>query len=184
MTLRPEVIAGLRQLLIDGATLSGLVKYVQAQHPEEDLSQGVLRAYLMEAFAVPFHERLRKDVDSPESQEFFARLNLFVLPEIVAASPAWYAVEGRNGEEMSWLDRFRSDDLGRPNVPKPGKPPAGISEATWAVLLPTERERVEQLEANERDLGDRVRLLAHLAERLQQKISDLQTQVCKAREQV
>jgi hypothetical protein len=174
MTLRPELIAGLRQLLADGATLSGLVKYVLEQHPKEGMTQGVIRAYLMEAFSVPFHERLRKDVSSADSHDFYARLNLFYLPEIVAGSPAWYAAGVPNGEGQSWLDHYRADDDGRSKPPEPGKPPAGISEASWAVLSAAERERVQQMDVNERDLGNRVRMLAHLAERLQRKVSELQ----------
>jgi hypothetical protein len=174
MTLRPEVITGLRQLLIDGATLSGLVKYVQAQRLEESMSQGVIRAYLMEAFTVPIHERLRKDLDSPDSHDFFARLNVFVLPEIVAASPAWYAPAQRNGEEKAWIDHCRSDDIGRSTPPEPGKPPEGFSEASWSALSTAERERIRQMDVNERDLWDRLRVLAHLVERLQRKIAEVQ----------
>jgi len=174
MTLRLELIAELRQLLLDGTTLSGLVGHILEQHSGESTSQSLVRAYLMEAFSIPFHERIRKDVGSAESHDFYARANLFFLPEFVAASAAWHGSGERNGEEKSWLDSFRSDDFPRPKASEDGNPPLGISDASWAALSPSERERIEQMESNERTLVDRVLILAHLAERLQRKVAELQ----------
>jgi hypothetical protein len=176
MILRPELIAELRQLMLDGTTLSGLVGHIVEQHPQENVSQSLIRAYLMEAFSIPFHERIRKDVDSAESHDFYARANLFFLPEFVAASVAWHGGGERNGEEKSWLDSFRSDDFPRPKASEDGNPPVGISEASWAALSPSERERIGQMESSERTLVDRALILAHLAERLQRKIAELQKQ--------
>jgi hypothetical protein len=174
MSLRPELIAELRQLLLDGTTLSGLVGHILEQHSGDSTSQSLVRAYLMEAFSIPFHERIRKDVTSAESHDFYARANLFFLSEFVAASIAWHGNCERNGEDTSWLDSFRSDDFPRPKAPKDGNPPTGISEATWAALSPSERESIKQMESNERTLTDRVLMFAHLAERLQRKVAELQ----------
>jgi hypothetical protein len=56
--MRLELIAGLRRVFTDGATFSGLLRYLIDQHPEGRVSPGVVREYLMEAGSGILWERV------------------------------------------------------------------------------------------------------------------------------
>jgi hypothetical protein len=169
-----QVITGLRQLFARGATFSGLLRYIVSQHPGERVTPATVREYLMDAFAIPFHEPIRMDVESPASDVLCAAVTAFLIPEIVSARPRWDGEPGSAEGARDWLDDLPVRDAGQVQEPSTATPHPGISAAGWAALSIAERERLAQMEAGNRLLWERVQVLARLAEQLQRRICELE----------
>jgi len=163
--VRTDVIAGLRQLFVEGTAFSGLVSFVISQHPGERVTAGLVRMYIAETFGVSFHESVPMAVESPEAEGKYATISASLLPEIVSSFASWSGSLDAPIEPL-WFDDFRSAH----SVSK--EPIAGISETGWSVLSAIERDRLTQMEASIRMLWDNVLLFARLAERLQRRLGE------------
>jgi hypothetical protein len=170
----PNLSTGLQQLFATGATFSGLLRYMIARHPEERVTQGMARKYLMEAFAIPFHERIAMDIETPANDDLYAAVTAFLIPEIVSARPLWQQNPRSEASSESWLDRLQVTDAGELQQAIAGKPLPGISEAGWAALSGSDQERLRQMEVGSRILCERMAVLARLAEQLQRRICELE----------
>jgi hypothetical protein len=171
MKLRPELIEGLRLLFAEGTTFSGLLRYIIDQHTDKKVTPGVVRQYLTEAFCIRFHESIRMDVHAAENDSSYARVNAFLIPEIVAAYGEWQKEFLPSPGEKPWFDDLRDSAVAPPQEPiTRAAPPAGIRTDTWAALPDSDRERICQMEASNRILWEQLQLLARLAEQLQRRL--------------
>jgi len=172
--MHQHTIIGLRQRFADGATFSGLLRYLLDQHPEEKVTAGMVREYIMEAFSVPFHQSIKMDVDNPSNDDVYAAVNAFLLLEIVSARSHWHTSPRSEGGEKTWMDNLQLTDGAQLQRSRTEQSPSGISEAGLAALSASERERLYEMEVGSRALWERVLVLARLAEQLQRKLCQLE----------
>lgn len=165
MTQQP-LIVGLRTLFLQGATITGLLRYLLTHHTGK-LTAATVREYIQAAFGVVFHDPIRLDIDNPANAEAYAALNAFLIPEIAALSSVWRDDAGEPENAGKWLDDVNENH-------RAGSPtPSWLRQGGFANLTAEEQERLQQMEAGSRLMWERVRVLAHLAERLQQQVPEL-----------
>lgn len=162
--IRPDVIAGLRQLFAEGTAFAGLLRYIISQHPGERVTGGVVRVYIMEAFGVGFHLPIPLAFDSPNQVEKCAAISASLYPEIVDAFSAW------RGEETVWFTGYHSSDAQDSSDNSSDIPIAGMSEAGWSILSEEDRRHLRGLETSRHVLWKQVLLFARLAEKIQQRV--------------
>jgi hypothetical protein len=168
MLIRPDVVAGLRRLFADGATYSGLLRFILKQLPEEEVDMLVIQRYVMEAFSVPFSCPTRKNVASIANDDHYATINTWLIPRILSARSTWMGAEHPKQVGAWWETQ---------TITEPGQLPTGkpswLSTASWESLSPTEQEKLAAAETSCAVLSEEVLLLSRLAERLQRRLSEL-----------
>ncbi len=171
MRIRPDVIAGLRSLFKDGATYSGLLRFILKQLPEEEADMLVIQHYLMEAFSVPFFCGVKKNVGSTGNDDYYATINTWLIPRILSTRSTWMGIDHAEQAGAWWKTQKVTDPAQFPR----GKP-SWLSSASWESLSPVEQEKVAAAATSCAVLSEEVLLLSRLAERLQRRISELESQ--------
>lgn len=171
MELRPDVVSGLRSLFKAGATYSGFLRYILNQHSGDELHAEIIRSYIMEAFSISFFLPVRRNVDSQQNDNCYAEIDTWMIPEILSTSGAELAVDDTD-ESVPW---WESLDLQTPDQFPTGKP-AWLSSSSWEALSPTEREKVATATTSCSVLSQNLLVMARLAEQLQRRIDELDSQ--------
>ena len=173
MMLRADVIAGLRSLFKEGATYSGLLRYILKQHSEELPSQTV-QQYFMEAFRIPFFCGIKRKVESPNNDDYYAQIDSWLIARILSMRTSWMEAGSSDSSEPTWWDTL---PLTPPDQFQRGKP-AWLSQESWESLLPTEQENLAAVATSCDVLSEHVLMLARLSEQLQRQISQLDSPAC------
>lgn len=170
MNKQAKLIHDLRSLVKDGATPSRLIRHILSELGEKT-SQSDLQKILMQAFQLPI---VQISPYSTTDQKGIV-LNRTLLPEIVGNRNLWDTEKpsASNGH-VSWLDGLHVQHPGDAMDKLMSTPYPGISEQSWAALHPEEQNGLFLQLASSRVLSDRVELLSRLAERLQEKIDELE----------
>lgn len=169
MEPRSDVVSGLRKLFAEGATYSGLLRYILKQHVAEELKQSDVQRYLVEAFDVPFFCPVRKNVKSRQNDDYYTQIDTWLIADIVAARASWLGTHDSESPESAWWDTL---PLKEPDQFPEGKP-LWLSSASWEALSPDEREKMSAAATSCEVLWQKVLLLARLAEQLQRRVSEL-----------
>lgn len=172
MLERSQLIQSLRDHLKDGATPLRLIKDIIA-HLGDSASVGEVRKILAESFQLAL-VRLSSSLDLSQMSYRQGILNRTLLAEIVANKDRWEALISPSGETCSWLDglRLTSPDEVRRKIAADSYP--GLSKDSWAMLHPDEQQALLVQLASGLVLSDRIEMLSRLAERLQEKIGELE----------
>ncbi len=166
MIERMRLVENLRSSLKDGATPSRLIRDILAQWGDS-ISYREVQEILREAFQLPI-VRL-----GPSLSYRKGILNQTLLAEIVQNRKRWEALIPGPVESF-WLDGLQVADPEEVKQRVTAGPYPGLSKESWAALRPDEREALFVQLASGIVLSERVELLARLAERLQQKVDELQ----------
>lgn len=179
MLERTQLVQSLRDRLRDGATPWRLIQDIIA-HLGESASGREVREILAESFQLPF-VRLGSSLDLSQMSYRQGILNRTLLAEIVANKEQWEALISSSGEICSWLDglRLTSPDDVRRKVAADSYP--GLSKESWAALHPDEQQALLVQLASGLVLSDRIEVLSRLAERLQEKIDELEGRMQSSR---
>lgn len=171
---KETILQELRQLFRDGATPSRLVRHILARHPDEDVSHWMLRDYLAEAFGLDLVRFLKADSDYSLDNLNLAFLNRILIPEILEQRAVW----DNSAEESScWFDGLDATSPATNKAEAKATPLPGVSEESWTNLTPEDQEAIHVMMATGKTLSQRVKILAVLAERLQQQVEQLEAQL-------
>lgn len=177
MSVRPEVQEELRDLFRQGATPSRLVQHIASRHRGEKL-HGLILGYFWETFGAPVRGLDPTD-DFESVGERYWHLNDDVLREMIQARPMWDS----DPREPSWLDPLAVTGLVDQVREYERFAPPELAYH-WDQLDDAERRFVQRILANSHTQHDQVRILARLAERLQQRINELEAAAARPRELV
>jgi hypothetical protein len=175
MSTHPEVVNELRMLFKRGATPSRLIRLIAARHKDEAHLHSLIQDYFLEAFGVPIVRGLNPADDYRDLDLRHAFLNEHVVHEILEKLPYWdrlAASSSANGQEPWFKSLKASDDMSRLDQAK-ATPIPELAQC-WAKLSPAEQEHIHMLTATARGQWEAVKILARLAEALQQEVSKME----------
>ena len=164
---RRDLVNELRRQFLDGATPSALLQVIR-QEMGERVSHLEACDVFNEAFQLPV-VRFGPAVVSNTTELHGRMLNKTLLMEIVQLSPEW-----NENESTSWFEGAEVTDPSELKRRVAAQPFPGISEGSWLGLRPEERESLLVQFASSQVISQRLEVLARLAERLQQKVTELE----------
>lgn len=166
-----ELIQNLRNLVKDGATPLRLIRDLLIQLADT-VSAREVQEILAESFQLPI-VRLGPSLDLNQKSYRQGVLNRTLLAEIVESKQRWDALTPSVGNS-SWLDGLdvASPTDVREKLAADSYP--GLTRESWAALSHDERQMLLAQLASGRVLSDRLEMLSRLAERLQEKIDELE----------
>jgi hypothetical protein len=171
MSIRPEVQEELRQLFRHGATPSRLIQHLAARHRGDDHLHYLIQVYFLETFGVPIVRSLDPQDNYRDVGMKYHFLNNDVLYEMLQAKGTW----NQDATEPSWFDPLKAtthDEQLRAVSQQPYFELARV----WDKLDDRERAAIQRVLANFIGLSERVSILARLAERLQQRVNELEAE--------
>jgi hypothetical protein len=172
MVDRAKLVQDLRNRLKDGATPSRLIREIIAQLGDT-ISSKEVQEILAESFQLPI-VRLGPSRDLDQKSYRQGILNRTLLAEIIENRDRWEAMMSSSPRNPSWLDGLNV--AGPEEVRKKldaGCYP-GLSRESWAALSADEQQTLLVQLASGQVLSDRLEMLSRLAERLQEKIDELE----------
>jgi|SRR5579872_1681526 len=174
MNTRTEIINELRSLFKDGATPSRLIRHIVERHEGERSLHALIQSYFLEAFGIPIVRGLNPTDDFQHTDLHYSFLNEQLIHDMVQKRSEWDAgfVAG-SSETESWLDSLKAadDDQRISQVQS-----VAISELSrcWPNMTPKEQAYIQGSLATANGLYQSVKILARLAECLQQQVAELQ----------
>jgi hypothetical protein len=172
--LDKNLVNELRQMFIDGATPSRLMHHIANQHPDDPRLHFIISDYFREAFSIPLLRNVVSREDySPNSRH--AHYNRDVVPEIVQRMGDWNTADLKG----SWLVGVSVRSLAEHRERLKA---AHFEELdrVWDTLTERERLFIIRKVASANHDWDVMKSLSALAERLQQKIVELEAQLKQA----
>lgn len=172
MDTDPKVISELRRMFREGATPSRLVQHIveRVSHDGSRHPRSLIMHYFGEAFAnVLIRLPFREDYSTDDLQ--YSHLNQRLLHEMVGRRSEWDQ-ENTDGPEY-WLDDLDARDCAEHNAAAEVE---AIDELSGCVgsLDDAARKYIQRISGNTNWLYEQTRILARLAERLQQRINELE----------
>jgi hypothetical protein len=169
MSVRPEVQEELRLLFRQGATPSRLIQLIAERHRGEQSLHGLIQIYFLETFGVPIVRGLNPLDDYESIGLKYAFLNDDVLHWMIEARTTW----DQSSSEQSWLDALTATSIDE-RLRKAKEQPYSELSRNWDKLDDKERFVIQRLIAGLNGRSEQVRILARLAERLQQRVNELE----------
>jgi hypothetical protein len=179
MVERYQLVQNLRDQLKDGATPLRLIRDIIAQLGDTTSSREV-QEVLEESFQLPI-VRLSPSLDLGQKSYRQGILNRTLLAEIVANRERWEALISSSRGNSSWLDGVQVTSPEEVRMKAAAESYPGLSRESWAALSPDEQQALLVQLASGLVLSDRVEVLARLAERLQEKIDELEGRIQSSR---
>ena len=177
MFARQSIIRELRILFKQGATPSRLLRHILRRLPGEAVTAWVLRDYLEQAFCLST-VRLQPGIDYSHDHPCFVALNRTLIPEVIQHRHEWDVEPDVSDDSMAcWFDGLISTppDGARDAADLTTHP--NLSDDTWANLSPDEQDALRLQLAGIQTTAERVTLLVHLVERLQQQVEAMEQQL-------
>jgi len=149
-------------------------------HLGDTASSREVREILAESFQLPL-VRLGPSLDLSQMSYKQGILNRVLLAEIVANKERWEALLSPSPRVSSWLDGLQvtNPEEVRTKIAADSYP--GLSKESWAALRPDEQQALIVQLASGLVLSERFEILARLAERLQEKIDELEGRMLSSR---
>lgn len=167
----PELVAELRESFIDGATPSELMHRIALRHEGDRCLHFILRDYFREAFGIPLLRNVVSDEDySPAFRH--AHYNRDVVPEMIQRMGDWNTTDLTG----SWLENVSVGSLVDHVQRIKAYPPEELKRV-WDELSEKEKAYVRRQSARINQSWDVAKSLALLAERLQQKVVELEARL-------
>lgn len=177
MTTNESVVQELREMFRCGATPSRLLRHIVDRHPNEDSWHALIQDYFLEAFNVGIVRGLqvKDDYSHCDLRHFF--LNKDVLHEMIQTAEQWTTCASTcGGSEANWFDRLDATTY-EERIKEFETTPRNELSASWNNLTNDEREAINRVLAESKRKRESIDILAHLAERLQQRIRELEERV-------
>jgi hypothetical protein len=177
MSVDPVVVEELRQMFRDGATPSRLIQHIVARHSGERDWRFLIQDYFREAFSVPIVRGLKPFDDYSHADLRSSFLNQDLLQDMMANQSTWNPGQGpATPAEAEWVASLPASD------------PVEHFERAKQIVMPEFANAWPHLDAQARSAvwrliggcnnrSELVVILAKLAERLQQKINALESQL-------
>lgn len=169
---RPEVVAELRELFREGATPSRLIRLVTVRHEDERELFTLIQLYFQEAFGVPIVRGLNSIDDYRHDDLRHGFLNHQVIPRMIEHRTEWLTSEEAAG---TWLENLNARDT-REHIEAIRKVQNNELRQVWEKLSEEEKYYIHMSMASANRLWEEVQVLAKFAERLQQRINQLESQ--------
>jgi hypothetical protein len=171
------VVDELRAMFRDGSTPSRLIQHIVDRHDGERNCYSLVQAYFREAFGVNMIRGLRPLDRYHHSDLRDAFLNKDLLHEMVEMQATWNHDAHQVEADTSWLTGLSVlsfDD-------HCNEAAAGVPEIRdlWNRLDPKVQAVIERLVAGGIFTYEQVKILTRLAERLQQRVNELERQLKK-----
>ncbi len=171
--MRQKIVTEIRRLFMDGATPSQLMERIAREHKDDPRLHAIIMEYFREAFGVPLVRNVVPGDDySPSSRH--AHYNPDILPEIVRRMSDWNV----ESLEESWLNGA-SVCLLAEHTERLKTAHFEELDRVWDTLDDKEKLFIIRKVALKDYYWDVVKLLAMMAERLQQKIVELEDRLTK-----
>jgi hypothetical protein len=158
-------------LFRQGATPSRLIQLIAARHRGENSLHGLIQLYFLETFGVPIVRNLNPLDDYQSIGLKYAFLNDDVLHWMIEFRSTW----DQGSSEPSWLDSLTATSIDDRLRSAKQHVPVGL-EKSWDKLDEKERFVIQRLVSTSNGHYEQVRILARLAERLQQRINELEAE--------
>jgi hypothetical protein len=173
MNPRPEVVSELRSMFKEGATPSHLIRHIVERHEGEQNYHALIQMYFLEAFGIPIVRGLNPTDHYQHVDLRYAFLNEQLVHDMIQKRDEWdVGVDAGACGTGSWLDPLRAgDDQKRINQVQAATIPE-LSQC-WAQLTPKEQYFIQRTLATANGLYESVKILARLAECLQQQLAGL-----------
>jgi hypothetical protein len=174
MNPRPEVVHELRALFKEGATPSRLFRHIVERHPGERNSHALIQAYFWEAFGIPIVRGLSPTDEYQHTDLRYAFLNEQLVHDMIQQRGEWDDSSGAEASGRgSWLDPLKADDDQQRLRQVQAMAIPELSRC-WSQLTPKEQSFIQRSLATANGLYESVKILARLAECLQQQLAELQ----------
>jgi len=173
MTLKPHVIAEMRQLFKSGATPSRLMRIVVSHHEQDPELDRLIRAYFREAFGIPMFKASARLLDTDYEQRTFAQANPGLLHRMIQMRHEWDPDSQSDADtDANWMDPLSAtNDTQRIQQSQPETWPEFGD--VWDLLTEKAKQYIQLTTRNAHLLHEEVRILSALAEQLQQRINTL-----------
>jgi hypothetical protein len=178
MNIKPLVVEELRALFREGSTPSRLIQHIIERHEGEQNCYSFIQAYFREAFGVDIVRGLRPLDKYQHSDLRDAFLNNDLLHEIVEKQSTWN-LDANHAEaaNASWLAGLTAKSIDEHY----DKAAQGVAELgdLWNRLDPKEQAFIQRMVAGDNWNYEQIKILIRLAERLQQRVTELESQLKK-----
>lgn len=171
MTDRMQLIEDLGIRLKDGASPSGLIRYVLSVLGDA-VSYVDLGDVLQAAFHLPV-VRLSRSSVAPERDHKGVILNKTLLLEIVQRRSDWDASDSPS-MKSSWMDSLALRSPQEIGKEVRSSPFPELTNTSWSALSPEERESLCVQHISGIVNSQRLEVLSRLVERLQEKVNELE----------
>lgn len=166
-----QLVNELRQMFLDGATPSSLMERIQVHHSEEDNIHWLIKDYFNEAFDISPLRHGSNDGDyAPDSKH--AHFVRDVVPEIISNIEKW----NHSDLQDTWLNGLSVSTF-EEHKKRLATPHFEELDRIWDQLNEREKNFIIGRIARKDYFWDVMKALAALAERLQQKVDELQTKL-------
>jgi hypothetical protein len=171
MAINPELVRELRQRFIDGATPSRLMAIIAERHNEVDRLPLLIKDYFREAFGIPLLRNVPPNTRPAPgaSADHFSR---DVLPEIVQRIDEWNVTDLAS----SWLNGLKTTSQ-QDHAERLQEARFEELDRVWETLDERERRFIVRKIAQKDQYWEIVKILAALAERLQEQVIEQQSQI-------
>jgi hypothetical protein len=177
MNTNQEVVQKLREIMKSGATVSRLLREIQAT-TNRPISRSELIGLFTHAFEIgPAGVQIIRESESfGTGRRPDADMNLCFLPRIMENRHLWDADFDRHDNEPRWYDSANISSNN--NLAKAADAErCGFSEATWAAMTESDRLHARSIETERISSSELVILFSNLLECLQKKIDLLAGEV-------
>ncbi len=174
MIPRAELVQKLRRDFSDGATPSRLIRDILSEMGD-GVSGREVHDILSEAFQLPVVHISPIPAANLEGNKRLV-LNRTLLPEIVERKEQWRKLAS-HPHEPSWVNGVKITELQDVRKNVAAGPYPGLSKETWAALSPEEQESLCVQLCSAMVAWERLELLSKLAERLQDKVNELEAKL-------
>lgn len=181
MTTNPVVVEELREMFRVGSTPSQLVRYIVEHHQGEEHLVFLIQDYFREAFDVAIVRGVGSFDVSALGKLRYAFLNDDLLHEMVEKQSTWNRdANHRESGNAAWLAGLTATSLDDHFH----EAASGMAELSnlWNRLDPKEQAVLQRLIAGNSWKYEQLQILIQLAERLQQRVNELEGQLEKVSE--
>lgn len=172
------IVTELRELFLNGATPSRLIRHIASRHEGESSWTQLVEPYFHQAFDVStfFMEGRPQEVDLDSLD--FDSLNKELLRDMVGRSAQWKSAVD---DESNWSEGLAvaTDDRRMIEALRPESHSALAD--SWPNLPPRVRDFIRQSMVNAQGYYEQVQVLSKLIERLQAQVLELEQQGDTAR---
>lgn len=177
MAINPELVRELRQRFLDGATPSRLMQIIAERHHEVDRLHLLIKDYFREAFGIPLLRNVPLNTP-PAPGASAGHFSRDVLPEIVQRIDQWNVTDLAS----SWLNGLKTTSL-QDHAERLKDLRFEELDRVWDTLNDRERQFIVRKIAQKDQSWEIVKILAALAERLQEQVIEQQRQLESVRKE-
>jgi hypothetical protein len=173
MRVDPRIVTELREMFLNGATPSRLVRHIAVRHEGDQDWPTYVEPYFAEAFSVTTFAMVGHSAEVDLDRTDLSGIDVDLLRDMVGRKAAWRE-SADHISASAWCDGLTvsPDDLAMNDKIRPESHPALTD--SWESMKPRAREFVRQAMVNAQGYYERMEVFVRLSEQLQKRIIELE----------